>query len=158
MGFLSKRFDLLNGWQRLWVVCSLLSLLVTLPLILTFARPVDQNEDFDHHLMKVKEAGTQVEIDTVGVVVFPASLSHDEIARYVKQGMATTPSTVQSRAAALLELEAWRLVGIARTQNSSTRSDNRFVWGLGTFGWFAFSLLLYAGGWSIGWVRRGFNR
>ncbi len=136
---------------------SFFSLAIALSFIFSFIKVSDQSEDFDYHLRKVIEQGVEVEVEAVGVVVFPSSLSLAEISVHVKNGMASIPSNVNSIAASLREIEAKRSVAIAIAKNEATKSENRFIWGVGIGSWLALCLALYIFGWSIAWVRRGFR-
>lgn len=147
----------LNGWQRLWVVASVLSLVMTVAIVVSGLRDVDQIEEVAFHTQRLAKEITVAEIAGIGTVNFPNDLTKEEISSHVKRGMSTSPPTVVAIAEELLELRAKRASALASAGNRLARSENQRAWGLGIGGWLAFVIALYLFGWALGWVIRGFK-
>ena len=147
----------LNGWQRLWVVAAVLSLVATVAIVASSLREADQIEDIAFHAQRLANEITVVEIAGTGVVNFPNDLTKEEIAGHVKRGMSSSPPTVVAIAEELVTLRAKRAAALASAKNRLVRSENRSVWVIGIGGWVAFVVTLYLFGWAVGWVRRGFR-
>lgn len=147
----------LNGWQRLWVVASALSLAMTVAIVVSGLRGMDQIEEVAFHAQRLAKEITVVEVAGIGTVNFPNDLTKEEIASHVKRGMSTSPPTVTAIAEELLELRAKRAAALAKAWNQVGRSENQRAWALGIGGWLAFVVALYLIGWAVGWVLRGFR-
>jgi hypothetical protein len=146
-----------NGWQRLWVVASVCSLLPAAAFVLLSLQLSDQIEDATFHSQRLANDVIVAEIAGVGEVRFPDDLTSDEIGSHVKRGMSTSPPSVASIAEGLRDLRAQRAAAIARAENRLARSANQTVWIVGVAGWVVFVVGLYVSGWAIAWVRRGFH-
>ena len=147
----------LNGWQRMWVVASVLSLVATVAIVVSGLRHADQIEEVEFHTQRIAKETTVVEIAGIGTVNFPSDLTKEEIASHVKRGMSTSPPSVASIAEGLLELRAKRAAALASAGNRRARSENQRAWVLGIGGWLVFVIALYLFGWALGWVLRGFR-
>ena len=147
----------LNGWQRLWVVASVLSLVMTVAIVVFGLRDVDQIEEVAVHTQRLAKEITAAEIAGIGAVNFPNDLTKEEIASHVKRGMSTSPPSVVAIAEELLELRAKRASALAKEWNQAGRSENQRAWALGIGAWLAFVIALYLFGWALGWVLRGFK-
>ena len=101
----------LNGWQRLWVVASVLSLVTTVAIVVSGLRDVDQIEEVAFHTQRLAKEITVVEIAGIGTVNFPNDLTKEEISSHVKRGMSTSPPSVVPIAKELLELRAKLVLG-----------------------------------------------
>ena len=93
----------LGGWQRLWLVVSVLSLAVVVVVVLSAQRSVNRPEDPKVQARLLASDVTIAEIAGVGEVKFPSDLTKEEISAHVKRGMSTTPPSVVSIAEALLK-------------------------------------------------------
>lgn len=147
----------LNGWQRLWMVVSVLSLVATLTIVFSELRDADQIDDAAFHAQRLAKEVTVVEIAGIGTVTFPNDLTTEEISSHVKRGMSTSPPTVLTIAKQLRELRAKREAALASAKNRLARSENQRTWVYGIGGWLAFVGALYLFGWAVGWVLRGFR-
>ncbi len=147
----------MNGWQRLWVVASVLSLVAIAAIVFSDLRSADEIEDVAYHTQRLAKEVTVTEIAGLGSVNFPDDLTKEEIANHVKRGMSTSPPTVVAIAQGLLDLRAQRASALARARNRLAHSQNQTAWAFGVGGWLAFIVGLYLSGWALGWVRRGFR-
>ena len=147
----------LNGWQRLWVVASVLSLATTVAIVVSGLRDVDQIEEVAFHTQRLAKEITVVEIAGIGTVNFPNDLTKEEISSHVKRGMSTSPPSVVAIAEELLDLRAKRASALASAGNRLAHSENQRALAFGIGGWLAFVIALYLFGWAIGWVLRGFR-
>ena len=147
----------LNGWQRLWVVASVFSLVATVVIVASSLREADEPEDVVFHAQRLAKEITVVEIAGIGIVNFPSGLSNEEIAGHVKRGMSSSPPIVVAIAEELLELRAKRAAAFASAKNRLVRSENQRAWIIGMGRWLAFVITLYLLGWAVAWVLRGFR-
>jgi hypothetical protein len=147
----------LNGWQRLWVVVAVLSATLAGTVVLFARTPTDKPEQPGFYAESLAKDVTIVEIETIGEVPFPNELSKEEIARLVKAAMSSSPPTVRAVAAEELRKRAERKASEAKAANIAARAQNLRLYAYGLWTWFAFVALVYAAGWSIGWVLRGFK-
>ena len=147
----------LGGWQRLWLVVSVLSLAVAVLVVLSAQRSVSRPEDPKVQARLLASDVTIAEIAGVGEVKFPSELTKEEISANVKRGMSTTPPPVISIAEALLKERAERKAAEAKTDNEAARAENLQGWVFGIGVWIAFVVVLYLLSWAVGWVLRGFK-
>ncbi len=147
----------LNGWQRLWVVASVLSLGVMVVFVVSVQGSTNRVEDPEILRQLMSDEVIIAEVEGVGPVKFPDNLTKAEIGRYVKEGISTSPPTVAAIVDRLLKERVAKSAAEAKSQNEAVRSDNRKSWIVGLGVWLAFVLLLYLFGWAVGWVRRGFK-
>ena len=69
----------LNGWQRLWVVASVLSLLMTVAIVVSGLRDVDQIEEVAFHTQRLAKEIAVADIAGIGTVNFPNDLTKEDI-------------------------------------------------------------------------------
>lgn len=147
----------LGGWQRLWIVLSVVAITPVAFVVLAFRAPADKPEDPAAYARLLEADVTIVEIETIGEVRFPSDLSEQEITRLVKQAMSSAPPTVRTVAADHLRQRAERKAAEAKAENAAARKENLLLYAYGAATWLAFASLLYVAGWSVGWIRRGFK-
>jgi hypothetical protein len=147
----------LNGWNRLYVVFAVL-LGCAFGLTAFVLTDSDfESESIDNYLAKQADDVVSVQIDSVGTVKFPSSLSKDEIAKLVRSGMTERPHTVQAIANGALRDRASRAAFEAFERNSERSRQNRKLYLTTAGAWVLVCLLVYGVGWSVAWVRRGFK-
>lgn len=147
----------LNGWQRIWVVLSVLSGLAAVGAVVISTSDSNRPEDEAYYLEKLKDDVTIAEIESVGEVGFPSQLSSTEIQHIVKDSMSKNPPDVKEAAAKELRKRAVLHAARARLDNNEARSRNLDLYRFLVALWLSFVVGSYAVGWSIGWVRRGFK-
>ena len=147
----------LNGWQRIWVVLSVLSGLAAVGAVVISTSDSNRPEDEAYYLEKLKDDVTIAEIESVGEVGFPSQLSSAEIQRIVKDSMSKRSPDVKEAAAKELRKRAVLHAAQARLDNNEARSKNLDLYRFLVSLWLSFVVGSYAVGWSIGWVRRGFK-
>jgi len=146
----------LNGWQRLWLVTSVIAVIPVVVVVLAFQRGTKLGEDPAVLSQLMANEVTIAEITGIGQVKFPNDLSEEEIARHVKTGMSTSPPSVIEIAAKLTEERNEKAAAKAHADNEAARAENLRNWGYGFGGWLVFVVLLYVSGWTVGWINRGF--
>jgi len=74
----------LGGWQRLWVVISVILLVIFCPFAYKFQKNLDRVEDVEILQRLNKDAVFKTEIPGIGIVEFPNDMEQKDIDRIVK--------------------------------------------------------------------------
>ena len=133
----------LNGWLRLWVLVSALSLFVVISTGIHLQLP------------KTKPEGMQqIEVrSTKQTLSLPKSMSHNEIVELIKEHEAQGEMELEKQA------QIRRLAVMLRVANENTkiRQKNISRWFQLMTTWSVSIMLLLLVGYGVGWVKDGFK-
>lgn len=144
----------LNGWKRVWIVFTVFSGLLSCGLVIFLTEASLQSEDLNQHMANLLGNAKVVNIKLFGNVQFPAQLPEEEISRIVKEGLSTSPAAVKEAAEKEFMKIAWQLVDQARAENEMKRLKTYLF---SSLIWIGAVTFIYLFGWSVAWVRRGFD-
>jgi len=138
----------LNGWQRLWVVVSLLYLIavVIFTIALMPKRSDRQQVWVSQTINAVRVVDKSVDYPYEVRNAFK-DLSDDELVRRLQAKYSKAPYNLEFRS--IDERHEKSLQDLSKDQAKSM--------GLGLLAWIVPSVVLYMLGWSIGWIYRGFQ-
>ena len=146
-----------NGWQRIWIVASVLSLaLVTLFIYATYRSPLAV-EDLSILAQLNKDQVVDVDIPGLGIVKFPKDMPEKEIEALIHQNFAKNLNTIPALAKSKIQERNEQQAAEAREENDIVRKANRELLLFGYSGWLTFVILIYIAGWCVGWIYRGFK-
>lgn len=145
----------LGGWKRLWIVISTI-LLVPFGF---FALTLQSKPNHVSLLEEIKkEAVIKAEIPGLGIVEFPDNIDQKEIDKIVKSNFdKSTKEQIPIIAKRLIQERNDKQAKEARDENKRVRSENQKIILYAVFGWLGTIFVLYALGWSIGWIYKGFK-
>ncbi len=140
----APRAPRLNGWQRLWVAAAVAGLAAAAGFVAWGW------ETSDAWLREIAaDPPTRVDVAGAGTVEFPATMSPEAIA-------IVTEAAKGDRQALAAGIRAWGEAFERVLDTYAAQSNRRLV--LRVLGaWIVGVALLYAGGWLVAWVRRGFR-
>jgi preprotein translocase subunit SecF len=148
----------LGGWQRLWIVISVILLVIFSSFAYKFQKNLDRVEDIAILQQLNKDAVLKAEIPGVGIVEFPNDMEQKDIDRIVKNNFDNaTQNQIPIIARELMEKRNQKQAEEARVANDHIRLQNRRTISYAIVGWLGTILGLYPGGWAIGWIYRGFK-
>lgn len=146
-----------NGWQRIWIVASLLSLaLVTFFIYDTYRSPSFVDDPFILAQLNNDEL-IDVDIPGLGIVKFPNDMPEKEIEVLVHQNFDKNLNTIPVLAKSKIQERNMQQAAEARKENDIVRQSNRELLLFGYAGWLTFVFLIYIAGWCVGWIYRGFK-
>lgn len=150
---------LLNGWKRLWVVISIILLFVF--GYYAFNNKI-QKPKFVEDVSILQELNSdsiiKKEIKGLGIVEFPVDIDQKEIDKIVKSNLDnSTIEQIPIIAKKLKQESNENAAKRAHDKNKIIRSENQKVIFYAFFGWLCTIFVLYAIGWSIGWIYKGFK-
>jgi hypothetical protein len=155
---MSKFTMRLGGWQRLWVVVSVILLVIFSSFAYKFQKNLDRVEDVAILQQLNKDAVLKAEIPGVGIVEFPNDMEQKDIDRIVKNNFDnSTQNQIPMIAGELMQKRNQKQAEEARVENDYIRRQNRRTIFYVIVGWLGTILGLYLFGWSIGWIYRGFK-
>ena len=155
---MSKFTMRLGGWQRLWVVVSVILLVIFSSFAYKFQKNLDRVEDVAILQQLNKAVVLKAEIPGVGIVEFPNDMEQKDIDRIVKNNFDnSTQNQIPMIAGELMQKRNQKQAEEARVENDYIRRQNRRTIFYVIVGWLGTILGLYLFGWSIGWIYRGFK-
>ncbi len=147
-----------NGWQRIWIVISVLSLALSINSIYESYRSPSLVED---PLILAQLNDNQVLVVDVpgrGLVSLPRDISEKEIEELVQQSnFPKNMNTIIALAKTKIQVQNEQQAAEAMKGNDIVRKANRQLLLFGFAGWLAFVVIVYLGGWCVGWIYRGFK-
>ena len=148
----------LNGWQRLWFVFSILSLVLTICIVIVAPKPEYAVEDPDIIARLNKDETYRVNIPNIGIVSFPNSLSDKEVGNWIDKYYNSNRDTIPKIASYLINQRNQTDAAKAQMDNADLKSSYLSVMGLYFLIWLSTVTVVYLFGFSIGWIYRGFKK
>ena len=148
----------LSGWKRLWIVISLILLVPFGFFALTFQSDPNRVEDVSLLQELNKDAVIKKEIPGLGVVEFPNDIDQELIDEIVKRNFdKSTKEQISILAKRRIQERNDKQAKEARDENKRIRLENQKTILYAILGWLGTIFVLYALGWSIGWIYKGFK-
>lgn len=148
----------LGGWRRLWIVTATILLLPFGFFAITLQSKPTRVEDVSLLQQLNVAAVIKVEIPGLGIIDFPDTIDQKEIEKIIKNNFdKSTKEQIPIIAKKLMQERNDKQAKEARDENERVRAENHKIILYAIFGWLGSILVLYALGWSIGWIYRGFK-
>ena len=148
----------LGGWKRLWILISIILLAPFGFFALTLQSRPNRVEDVSLLQELNKDAVIKAEIPGLGIVEFPDNIDQKEIDKIVKSNFdKSKKEQIPIIAKRLIQERNDKQAKDARDENKRVRSENQKIILYAIFGWLGTIFVLYALGWSIGWIYKGFK-
>ena len=149
----------LSGWQRLWIMFSII-LIFPFIFFAIILRAVPTNIENPNLIAEQnKDKIIKVEIEKLGVIEFPDNLKEKEIENIIKKYFdKSQKEQIPIIAKNLINKRNEDKANESRKINEMIKSDNRKIIWYSIIGWLLTIVLIYALGFSIGWVYKGFKK
>lgn len=147
-----------GGWKRLWVVISIILLFIF--GFFAINRQIKSKRVEDVSILQIlnKDSVIKTEIQGIGIVEFPDDVDQKEINEIVKSNLdKSTKEQIPIIAKRMIQERNDKTAKMARDINKISRSENQKIIMYAIFGWLGTIFVLYALGWSIGWIYKGFK-
>jgi hypothetical protein len=144
---MGKRIFMMNGWQRIWVVISLFWLAITC-LSAWDERPTADKITHSWAIASlelVKDHDKSLTQSTWSIRAAYDDLSDKEFLDLLQK----------SQKSAQIDFSEINAKYLAKNKNLFTKQVMSFLGDIGS--WFAFIVILYLCGFSVGWIARGFR-
>lgn len=152
---------MLNGWQRIWIVLSVLAAIISSAIgydsYEKYEKPkklkVTQNNIVVAHKPRdlIHELELREALESLKEPLYlPTNMKNEDIGKFIDK---YAPDNTD-----MLYTEANKLLKDWETSTESKRiENNKSVTFKSLLYWFVFTAVLYIIGWSIGWIYRGFK-
>ncbi len=161
----SDRKKPMNGWQRLWVVfCVATAACVASVVSMTWPREADLLEDRAVYAVELALKASAAKAKSAGnerdeLTLLRALEAGPRTMRLETYGDLSAEQILERIQSSLAGTQELQLLDARRSRDQATLDTKRRDYlTAGVVAWLAASALTYAFGWSVAWVRRGFNR